>query len=330
MQKKSIFRLEPYTNKKGKKGLGIRLDMRDLAAYPEPDPRIGNQLFNDYKIGDKRFRVYFDHSLARKAIEDWEVPKDLLGESRLMAGRIGHLFADVTKIVIERNCISGRLDTRKLSNVVMTSLSGTYTAETVRPYKHRELKPARPPRIAILSSAGDGEVGNPKYLPTLMRTSLALQWAAEANGLDVYATMSLGRHRVHPKSGYEEAVMPYMLAEPGSTYSPKIFRAALDYHLWWQGMMNLMQHEYAYAEQLSMLDDGQTSFGKSNVPYLFVCGNGGPAVAWAREWLKPDLIITVGNISDRQDADIQLEITTTPDTIVKDIARQINKLSHTA
>lgn len=250
-----------------------------------------------------------------------------MSQARLLSGRISHLFSDVTKIVIERNAVSGRLDPRKLSKVAMTTLAGTYSAESVRPYRHRELKPVTPPVIAILSSAGDGEVGDPSYLPTLMRTALSLQWAAEANGLHVYATMSLGKSYVHPKSGYTEAVMPYMLAEPGSTFSPKIFAAALSRDVWWPGMMNLMQHDYQYAEQLSMLDNGHPYFEKKRAPYLFVCSNGGPAVAWARENLKPDLVITVGNISDRENADIQLQLTTTPDTIVKDIARQMNKLS---
>lgn len=320
---KALYQFDSYTGKTGKRSLSVRLNVRDMAQfYAEQDSQAGGYEDGWSTVYSNPYfseRIY-NADCALKAIAGFTFPADIKQAAQRAARMLTEVFEQVSKLQTVHNLTSGKLDRSKFKSIAQHTAAGTYDNDVVRPYKRTQPTPAVLPTIAIVASAGNAEMWNDEtYIPRVLTLALGVLWACQAANLPTYAALTKGHC-------YIEAVQAHMLATPDSTISPKVYGVALHRDLWRYGEMTCQAADTENDNRLSPHNGYVSGIGKKTIGMRFPSRNGGQAVQWAREILKADIVIAIGNITDKSDADIQLDSSFTLEQAIKSIAQQASKL----
>lgn len=227
---------------------------------------------------------------------------------------------------VQRDLVAGpRLDPRKRHSVGVAMRRGYVDPYELRPYQRRSLT-LDLPKIAIVSSCGVAEVnGDRNFLRRVCTLTLAVSWACETVGADVYGVMMEGHmpSALASSQPFRRAQLAYMLVEPGKRTNLQAYSVALDvydfYGTAYRGAY------YADPEAKRRMSNLQ---GATNLRWgaTYPGWNGGYGVQWARAVLDVDIVIGIGKLLDLDDADISLRGRYDVIDAVQEIAKQAKAL----
>lgn len=322
---KRVFEFAEYVD--GGKALSVQMDIRDMAAYYAEDSRLEGGYERSWSScgGSEMIpREVHNAEQAIEAVRGYQFPLEVRHEARRHARSFASVFADVMARETLRHQVSGRLDRRKLDSVAMHTSAGTYKAEVVRPYRRTVSQPVKPPTVAVVASAGNGEMWHDAgYIPRVVKLTLALLWGAEASGLAVYGALTQGHSDVKQRE-YAHAIQGIMLAKPGERVSPSAYAVGLHRDLWRYGLWTTRTADYEGARKLARL--GRDKVTAECAPRWFSSYGGGRGVNWARAVLGADVVISIGYLQDRDEADIKLRSDFSLEDAVKDVVKQAKSL----
>lgn len=310
------FRSQQYMTAAGKNALSIQLDIRAMAEYP--DAVTWAQKW-DQNPATQYLRAPQNADDARKLVENFEFPTSIRTDARRASRELTQVFQDVAKLLTVRHQLSGKIDRRKLNRLVETSIANTYKVEEVRPYRRTQAQPAERPTVAIIASGSFAEMWNdPHYIPRVLTLILGIQWACEASELHTATALVQNAHKLSGQ--YADCVRAIMLNESGQSVPLKAYATCLQSDMFRMASLSLVS---AHPELTTL----QNSVNPYRGGKIWSSSNGGNAVQWAREVLKADVVIAIGNIRDRQGADVVLDSSMSLKDAVRAIAKQAAKLN---
>lgn len=322
------YRFEDYLNAKDERSLLALKDIRDLNCYYAEDKRMAGQYESDWSTASSPYvegRIH-DADDALNAVEQFQFPAEVKREAERAARQLVEVFQDVTKLQRIDDLTSGRLDRRKLPQVARHTASGTYDENIIRPYRRTLPTPSKRATVAVLGSAGNVEMWRDEgYIPRVLILTLGIQWACEAANLPTWSLLVQEFNKAYLKHDqpYREAHLGVILSQPGAVTSPRTFAAALHRDLWRYGQMTLDASDFeGFARVRALAGRGVAR----SVGLSWPSHDGGDSVWWGRRVLEADLVIAIGNVSDRADADIQLESRFSITEAVSEIVKQARKL----
>ena len=324
---RALYTFDDYPSSAGGTALSVRIDIRDLARLYAEDTRVAGGYEEDWHTAGSCYVDTAIHNAddALDALTAFQFPSQLKRDAQRAARRLTDVFVDVARLQTLTGLTSGRLDRRKFATIARHVAAGTYDTNVVRPYRRTIPTPSQRPTIAVIASAGNAEMWNDAaYIPRVLTLTLAIAWACEAADLNPYAALVAGH--VSLGRAYAEAQQGVLLMAPGRTISPKTYGIALHRDLWRYGQMTLQQADYAGNTRLLAVRRRAMRPDPASCGYAFPCRNGGHGVHWARQILNADLVISIGNITDQDEADIRLSSQFALADAVADIVRQARTL----
>lgn len=270
-----------------------------------------------------------------------DFPAHLKAEAARAASYLANQLADLAyEQRLKRDQVTGtRLDPRKRRAVGKGLRHGYIDPYELRPYLRRDSVP-KFPSVGIVASAGtaevghiietahglsglDGHNGSAPYVMRVTQLTLALAWAFEAIQTPVYAALCEGHALgyIRPNSGYAEAQLGYMLHTPDAVQPLKAYSCLMNvYRFYGESYAEMYGQQRDYRRLCANLQ------GKSSVSWghSFPSFNGGNAVHWMRDQFAPDIVISIGNNTDRADADVQLSVQEWDmNAMVTEVAQQV-------
>jgi len=229
---------------------------------------------------------------------------------------------------IQRDLVTGsRIDPRKRHKIAVGLLRGDVDSDVIRPYYRRDNQPTIP-KITIIASCGVYEVSQ-AYMERIASLGLGLTWACEAIGIDASLHFLEGhdKHKIMPTSPWREAILSYTLIEPGLVTSLQQLGNAAQRNLVTSNGFNRIVRDWDVAHIFQQL-----SWHKGKKGYNFGSGhfpseNGGEGVHWARTIKQAEMVIAIGDFTDKDDADIHLSTDFDLMEAVKEIGIQARKLT---
>jgi hypothetical protein len=224
---------------------------------------------------------------------------------------------------VQRDLLTGpRLDPRKRHAVAVALRRDQVDLEQLRPYQRRSLT-LDLPRIAVVASAGVAEVnGDKQFIGRICKLTLAIAWACETVGAEVYSVLMEGHWPValDKKQPFRRAQLAYVLCEPGITTPLQSYAVAMNRRNFYGiGFAQAYEDDTEAIRRMSALQGHSSVYWGAAFPGV----DGGHGVHWARTQHDADLIIGVGKLRDLKEADVWVEDTRFDvETAVKDIARQ--------
>jgi hypothetical protein len=286
-----LFHTQHYTNKNGQPATSTLLHVGEMPCPTEPYP------------AEMRRRAM---RLAQPLAQAF----DELGQS----------------LQVQRDQISGtRLDARKRRAAGVALLQGEVDVNALRPYERRSLT-LDMPRLVIAASCGVAEVNQDRtYVKRVTELALTLAWACESLGIGVTAAL-LENHLTEYLSASQpvrEAHLAYVLVTPGRFTPLQRYAVTLS-----------RENFYGVGFKGAYLKDAEFRLFNAKLQARtavawggsFPGWNGGRGVAWARATQAADMVIGIGQLSDRDDADIRLENKFEPEEAVRAILEQIKRL----
>lgn len=331
---KPLHRFTGYQTAGGRRALAMQIDIRSLAAfYAEHPDRAGAYEANWHSGGQASPylpRRVNDAADALAILDAFEFPSEIKTAAMRASRRLVRVFDDAARLRVQHDLTSGRLDLRKLPAIARTTAAGTYDPNLVRPYKRTQPAPAVRPTVAVVASSGNRQMwGDARYIPRILTLTLGIVWACQAAGLDAHAALMQSRQAMRSRA-YDEAIAGIMLAEPGTTISPRTYGVALHRDLWRHGLMTARAADPPGLDHMMVLQ-GEKQSDPADIRRAWPCAHGGDAAHWARAILGADIVIAIGVITDaRAGADIHLADSFDLDTAVDAIVRQAHKLERTA
>lgn len=324
-----LYTFDEYTTATGRRALSVRLDFRDIARlYAEDPQQVGGYEPDWSSISGSQYIPQAIHNAdqALQVMDSFQFPLELKQAATRAARDLTDAFERVAQLSTVRHLTAGRLDRRKFAALARTSAAGTFSVESVRPYRRVVPTPSALPTVAVVASAGNAEMwGDETYIPRVLTLTLSVLWACEAAGLPVYAALVQSHCRLWPGAPYREATAGYMLAAPGETISPRTYAIALHRDLWRYGLMTVQAADHAGNRRLSALENKDA--GARSIGYRFPCRNGGAAAHWARQVLGADFVVIIGQVLD--EAEVRLDAHLSLPEAVSQITAQVRTLKET-
>lgn len=270
---------------------------------------------------------------------------------RKSANKISALLADVFAQIseerrVERDLVSGgRIDPRKRHQIAVGLLRGDVDSDVIRPYYRRDNLPAIP-TISIVASAGLYEI-NSNYMAKIGILGIGLAWACESVGIKTTVSFLEGHDpaKIKPESTYKDANIAYTMIDE-DTFTPlQKLRAAFDANLvtsvGWGAvcthqasatLMNEMSSKLRWRwEKKTKLVNEKWKVTKKKQYYtegsIFPSNNGGNGVHWARTVKGAEMVIAIGDLTDKDDADIHLPANFDLTQAVNSIRKQARDMS---
>lgn len=229
---------------------------------------------------------------------------------------------------VQRNLITGsRLDPRKRRQVGTAMRRGRVDVNELRPYQRRSLT-LDLPTIGIIGSAGVRELNDDRtYVQRISQLVLALGWACEMVGTETTAVLCEGHYQpsISRHSRYRQAQLIYKLLEPSTTTPLQAFQIM-------RNTSTFYRQAFATAYDTSTREDQLKLCSPQNKrkplfwDKVFPGDNGGYGVEWMRHFIKPDIVIGIGNLLDVNDADISLRRDFSVDEAVQTVIDQIRAI----
>jgi hypothetical protein len=317
---KRLFALDEFDIQTGK-ALCAKIGVWDVAQYYAKDPTLPGGYNPEW--GQTEASAYMrmprNSNDALNNMENFVFPASVRSEAMRTADLLSGVFEDVAHMSMERDCVSGRLDRRKLGKLAQSADAGSYDVNTVRPYRRNTMQRSTPPTIAIVASAPMSRIwADAQYLPRIATLTLGVQWACQAAGLSCYSALT-DAHEDPNKYGH--ILRAVMLTDDNREVSLNSYGALMQSDMFRCGRMVAQMADPAAYKALTAKSWGTVGYAWA----IFWSSQGGCAVQWARESLNADVVIAIGSISDSFMADVKLEgrfdIRTAAQSIAKQAAR---------
>lgn len=325
-----------YPARDGGMARSVQIDVTHVAAYYEYDPRCrpyaeenlwprwmnGSQyLPNPPRNEDEYFNW----------MSTFQLPKQLKLTAERAAGPLAESMEHLSQRVVQRDLVSGRIDRYKLPEVGKAAAVGQYRDESVRPYRRTEYRDAYTPTVAIVSAIPTMyTTGGDDYCPRLVMLTLSVLWACESAGIIAQAAMVQGRtgrkgflNSLLP-DGYQDVVQGFMLTSSENVIPARAYGIFLNDDLWMHMKVGVKPCRYDYASVIAAMD--RRTVQQGTLLNRFATENGGNAVHWAREVLSADIVIAIGDIADRRNAEVYLDEDFTIEQAIQLIADKATKL----
>ena len=238
---------------------------------------------------------------------DFKFPSEI----RLTANRFSKEFVSLlTKDIrcgVVRNQLEGRWDSRKIPNLYAAFRTNRFDMSEIRPFCKREKILKTTPRVGIVADASYGMMwGNESYIPNILTLIIGSSFACQAAGFNTTAALTVGTN----VKGFNLVSHPVVddnrtidLNKYGIYFHLDLYRGAL--------------HNAAlFNEEIYLAN---------NSNWVFYGGDGGNAVQYIRS-KGADLVISIGNILDKSDADIIVEDTPDLEKALNQISSELKSL----
>lgn len=332
-----LFEFENYIGHDKKKWLGVTLDVADIAKFYQPDLKNGVDRwpYNDHEwdFGSQNEYIPFQITGAKqamRAINDLEFPRTIRFNGEKNSRELIDAFDEVARKLVLHNQMTGRVDRRKNLQVAKGFATGDMDIERIRPYRRVAYQDAQLPVVAIVASGSWGESWHDSsYIPRVLTLTLAIQWACEATGLKVWSGLEQGNCDVSPKSEYKGAQLTYRLSNPMVAQPVRNYISLLHRSLFHWGYMCALGADgpaLLKIEQLEHPDHDSIHDATYYIHHGFPSMNGGYAVHHVRQTINPDIVIAIGNILDKGDADINIDSGAKLELAIHKIAEQARSL----
>jgi len=296
-------------------------------------------------------RKYADHSPYQANIEEYEGVAGLAISTEIHAQDMGKpikplspairkdankasvllegVFDDISQEQhIQRDLVTGsRIDSRKRHQIAVGLLRGDVDSDVIRPYYRRDNQPALP-KITIIASCGVYQISE-DYMERIAGLGLGLSWACEAIGIESSLHFLEGhdKRKIRSTSPWREATLSYTFIEPGIVTSLQQLGNAARTSLVVGTGFNYLVRDYDVSDIFTRLSSKKGKSGYNFGSGHFPSENGGEGVHWARTVKNAEVVIAIGNFTDKDDADIHLSTDFDLMGAVKEIGIQARKLT---
>lgn len=313
-------------------GLSVQIGIDHVAAYYADNPtalrycergqwpriRQGKHLTRD-------LLTYEDYA---RWMADFTLPDELRFTAERAAGPLAESLDHLSRRVVERDLVHGRIDRHKLPEVGKAAAMGNYSDDAVRPYRRVEYRDAYTPTVAVVASfETQATNGSGYYCANVSTLAMSILWACESAGIHAQAALVQARTKLRgwdlPK-GYDEVIQGFMLTEPERIIPARAYGIFLNDDLWMHMKVAVKSCRMDYAEMICFMDN--EPLRKGELRNRFGTAEGGHAVHWARTVLGADMVVAIGNIADKEDAEVSLESNFTVEKAIKALAKETVKL----
>lgn len=336
---KPVHRITDYPAESGGMALSLQIDVTHVAAYYQYDPICARyvRFANSWpKLNGTPYlpnppqteEEYFDW------MQNFKLPAELRFTAERAAGPLAESLEHLSQRLVHRDLVNGRLDRYKLADVGKAAALGTYSDESVRPYRRTEYRDAYTPTVAIVAAIPTSATGwrnDRHYSPRLVTLTLAVLWACEAAGIQAQAALVQGRTArefnywgVGLYGGYRDVVQGFMLTSSETVIPARAYGIFLNDHMWMHMKVHVKACRYDYASVICGLDGDKVEDG--GILGHFPTMSGGNAVHWARQILGADIVIAIGDILDSDNADVAFDTDFTVEQAIQMVAKKAAKL----
>lgn len=321
-----------YPGKKGGKSLALELPIRDKAAYYAADPQCRGAYSGDWNSlwGGEEASPYLNQKIhnvdqAIEVVSKFEFPAELRAQANSASRYLANAFENVAKLSVMRDQIEGRIDRHKIPAIMEAVAKQSYRPEEILPFRKVISSPAKKPTLVIVAEASNAHMwDDPAYIPNMLVLTLSILWACQSVGLQTYAGLV---QQFHSHLGYEEVLWVDLIAEPNKSLPLTSYACIMHRDLWRMARVVARAADLEGHKLINNLQ-GITGYEATSPSSCgnFGSANGGNAVHWAKQALNGDLVISIGDIVDKAEADIKLGAKFDVDSAVRDIASQAKKL----
>lgn len=321
-----VFTISEYKGVKGK-GISFETNMRDEAAYYEENRKkkmgYGESDWSSTSGNEYVPREIHNASDAIDAVNQFIMPKEIRSQALRASRHLVNALDKVATLKVIEDQPTGRINRRRIADLVRASDAGTYNPDEIRPFRKVISTPAKVPVIAIVADASNAKMwSDAAYIPKILKITLGVLWACESVGLQTYAALCEEYYRIDTdKSGYQEGIWAHILAEPFKALPMKYYASLLHRDLWRFAGITIEGADQKAHEKFKTLGYGWGNYG-TNWPSL----DGGNAVNWARQRYQADIVIAIGDVKDKKQADIQLDAKFTVEQAVQQIVKQAKSI----
>lgn len=318
-----LCEFKEYQGVKGK-ALSCMMDMRMISNYYRPHPKAKFEDHGWDSEGPSKYVPTRVHNAdeAYKVIQDFKLPNDWLREVKRAERYLVGAFEKIVSPTIVHDLEYGRMDSRKISKVVEATKMQTYNVSKILPFKKTIPAPAKQPVIAIVADANFRHMWmDQEFIPKMLKLATSVLWACESVGLQCYAAMVAGNYGLSSSIPYKEAIWAIQFATPTRTIPIKRYACMLHRDMYRWCLISAEAADIKVWEKFTYLE-GSTDW----VGHTWGAVDGGYSVKWAREILRADAVISIGNNLDAGDAEIRLGYDFTIEQAIKEVAAQAHKL----
>lgn len=315
---KKLYTLREYEDDKGGKSIVSEIGLETFGKFYRPcEERVGDPNWHHSwsdrgvtKFVPKRITSRAD---AASAVLEFGYPPEMYMKIKAAANRLSSLLIQNVRHTPVYDQTWGNLDGRKYSQIVAMARKGQ-DPNDAKPYKHMQRRAKGAPRVGIAISAGNGEMwGDEQYIPRAASVGLILLWACDAANIPARAFM------VEESTSVASAYNKYHYNVELSR-TPQYVMPALHADTWRYGCMTTLG---AYPGELHAISEKCAGRKWQTSGWSISSYSGGDACAMMRKAYDFQFIVSMGRISDPQNADVHLGA-------VKDLEplELVDKLAH--
>tara|TARA_A200000113_G_scaffold226000_1_gene249341 strand:- start:23428 stop:24465 length:1038 start_codon:yes stop_codon:yes gene_type:complete len=320
------LKVEAYTDSKGNKKEAVLTPFNIFAGFGKPTEKVGEDFdiirYQGTGMGTNEYWKELPKSApeAKDMIDKWKLPREIEIEAHTLSRELLMELSTKGGANTLRRQPKGRFDPKAITRVIKDLHDGSFSAEKTAPFKIRKREAGVRPEVVLVGDMATRLMWrDPQYIPSMARLVLSLSYACEAINCPMTATFA-GALRKH--GGYNakyDALMCVLKDDDVNCYTND-FAVAFQGDMWRNALMSWAgSHEEHYQAVV-----GKTHRKNSS------CGDWGvdsevDAVAWARSRNPNAFVIAVGDIGDKDNADVQIRSGTDIKKAIKDVARYLRK-----
>lgn len=327
-----LHRAVSFPARNGGEALSVQIGIDDVAAYYADDPRClpycergqWPRIYSGIHL-QRDLSTYDDYA---RWMADFTLPDVFQFSALRAAGPLADSLEHLSKRVVERDLTQGRIDRYKLPDVGKAAAMGTYSDESVRPYRRVDYRDAYTPTVAVVASFETSATGGSGFYCAQVSTlAMSVLWACETAGLHaqaalVQARVTGGYHTL--PDPYCEVIQGFMLTDPERVIPARAYGIFLNDMLWMHMKVAVKSARMDYARMICHMDGHPIEDG--SLRNRFGTQRGGSAVHWARTVLGADIVVAIGKIDDGADAEVFMPHDFTVEQAVTLLAKEAEKL----
>lgn len=301
----------------------LAFNLADMATFPVSDPAIagypddGWSSTSGSKAIPRRINTRTD---ALDAVQSFVLPADDIATARRNARRLTNLMQTSGSPETVRRLPTGRLDMPRVIRRYDDLAAGRVSDDAALIYKRRAYSAPKRPHVAVVADGSWRAMWEDEdHVPRVTALSLGVQWAAEAAGID--CTAALTNHMMRFDNPY--TLLAITIAGTGRRIPTSALATCYHRDMYRCAYLRAGTASAALYRDLKLkTKDGWNAWNSSSS-----AGTGGRAVAYARNVLNADLVIAIGNVTDKDKADIIVGAKSNLEAALATIAARMDELN---
>lgn len=245
---------------------------------------------------------------SKKFVDDIFVfPKAIRHTANKFSKDFVSLLIKDVRCGVLKNQLEGRWDARKIPKLYTNFRANKFDVKEIRPFEKREKILKSVPRVGIVADGSYGKMwGDSNYIPNILTLIIGTSFACQAAGFNTTAALTVGTHM----DGFN--LVSHLVVDDNRAID--LNKYGIYFHL----------DLYRGAIHNAALFNEEIFVGNNN-SYVFWGSDGGNAVDYMRK-KKADIVISIGNILDANDADIKIEDTPDLNFALNEISNQLKSI----